>query len=81
MYRSTGTIVRITTLGESVEALVRMRCLQAPVEQVRQRLSTTFPTANAAVKALTDLGIVAEMTGQRKNRSFGYQAYIARLSR
>jgi Fic family protein len=51
------------------------------VEQVKQRLSTTYPTANAAVKALTDLGIVAEMTGQRKNRSFGYQAYIALLSR
>jgi len=51
------------------------------VEQVKQRLSTTFPTANAAVKALSDLGIVTEMTGQRKNRSFGYQAYIALLSR
>ena len=50
------------------------------VEQVRQRLSTTYPTANAAVKALTDLGIVTEMTGQRKNRSFGYHAYIALLS-
>ncbi len=51
------------------------------VEQVRQRLTTTYPTANAAVKALTDLGIVAEMTGQRKNRSFGYQAYIDLLSK
>lgn len=51
------------------------------VEQVRQRLATTYPTANAAVKALTDLGIVQEMTGQRKNRSFGYQAYIQLLSR
>lgn len=51
------------------------------VEQVKQRLSTTYPTANSAVKALTDLGIVTEMTGLRKNRSFGYQAYIALLSR
>ncbi|WP_254451935.1 Fic family protein [Duganella vulcania] len=51
------------------------------VEQVKQRLTTTYPTANAAVKALSDLGIVTEMTGQRKNRSFGYQAYIALLSR
>lgn len=51
------------------------------VEQVKQKLATTYPTANAAVKALTDLGIVAEMTGQRKNRSFGYQAYIDLLSK
>lgn len=51
------------------------------VERARQRLSTTFPTANAAVRALEQLGIVAEMTGQKKNRSYGYQGYIAMLSR
>ena len=50
------------------------------IEQVRQRLSTTFPTATAAVKRLEDLGIVSELTGQRKNRTFGYQAYVALLS-
>ncbi|MFM9967961.1 MAG: Fic family protein [Burkholderiales bacterium] len=49
------------------------------VEHVKQKLTTTFPTANAAVKTLTDLGIVTEMTGQKKNRSFGYQPYIALL--
>ncbi len=51
------------------------------VEHVRQKLDTSFPTANAAVKVLEDLGIVAEMTGQRKNRSYSYQAYIELLSR
>jgi Fic family protein len=51
------------------------------VERVRQKLVTTFPTANAAVKTLADLGIVAEMTGQKKNRSFGYQSYIALLTK
>ncbi len=39
------------------------------VDQVRQRLDTTFPTASAAVKMLEDLGIVTEMTGQKKNRN------------
>ena len=38
-------------------------------------------TANAAVKLLADLGIVMEMTGQRKNRTFGYQNYIELLAR
>jgi predicted transcriptional regulator len=51
------------------------------VEQVRQKLATTYPTANASVKTLVDLGIVAEITGQRKNRSFGYQTYIELLAK
>jgi len=50
------------------------------VERVRQALSTTFPTANAAVKVLQDLGIVTELTGQKKNRSYSYQPYIALLA-
>ena len=50
------------------------------VQRVRQALSTTFPTANAAVKVLEDLGIVAELTGQKKNRSYSYQPYIALLA-
>ena len=51
------------------------------VEHVRRRLGTTFPTASAAVKLLQDLGIVAELTGQRKNRIYSYQAYVELLSR
>ena len=51
------------------------------VERVRQKLGTSFPTANAAVKTLAGLGIVAEMTGQKKNRNFGYQSYIALLTK
>ena len=51
------------------------------IERVRQQLDTTFPTANAAVKVMEDLGIVMEMTGQKKNRCFSYQAYVELLSR
>lgn len=51
------------------------------VERVKQKLATTFPTANAAVRTLVDLGIVAEMTGLKKNRSFGYRQYIALLTK
>lgn len=50
------------------------------VERVRQSLNTTFPTASAAVKLLEELGIVTEATGQKKNRTFSYQAYIDLLS-
>ena len=51
------------------------------IEQVGQKLETTFPTANAAVKTLQDLGIVREMTGQKQYRTYSYQAYIELLSR
>lgn len=51
------------------------------VERVRQQLETTFPTANAAVQVLEQLGVVVEVTGQKKNRSYSYQAYVDLLTR
>lgn len=51
------------------------------VERARQQLETTFPTANAAVQVLEQLGIVVEMTGQKKNRSYSYQGYVDLLTR
>lgn len=51
------------------------------IEHVRQRLATTFPTATAAVKLLEETGIVTELTGQKKNRSFSYKAYVELLGR
>lgn len=44
------------------------------VERVRQGLETTFPTASALVGLLEDLRILAELTGQRTNRVYSYQA-------
>ena len=51
------------------------------IERVRLSLGTSFPTANAAVKVLEDLGIVTELTGQKKNRSYSYQPYIELMTR
>jgi len=51
------------------------------VERVRQQLETTFPTANAAVQVLEQLGVVVELTGQKKNRSYSYHAYVELLTR
>jgi len=51
------------------------------IEQVRRTLDTTFPTATAAVRLLESLGIVAELTGQKTNRSYSYAAYVALLTR
>jgi len=50
------------------------------IEAMRQQLDTTFPTATAAVMVLQELGIVTEITGQKKNRQYSYQAYVELLS-
>lgn len=51
------------------------------IERVRQQLDTSFPTATAAVKVLEELGVLTEMTGQKKNRIYSYQTYVELLSR
>ena len=51
------------------------------VDRVCVAVQTTFPTANAAVKLLEELGILTELTGQKKNRTFTYAEYVQLLSR
>jgi len=50
------------------------------VDRVCEAVQTTFPTANSAIKLLEELGILTELTGQKKNRTFSYAAYIQLLS-
>lgn len=50
------------------------------IEQARRKLDTTFPTATAAVKLLQELGLLTELTGQKKNRLFSYTAYVDLLN-
>ena len=50
------------------------------VDRVCEAVQTTFPTANSAIKLLEELGILAELTGQKKNRTFSYVAYVHLLS-
>ena len=50
------------------------------VDRVCKVLQTTFPTANMAIKLLEELGILVEVTGQKKGRTFSYGAYIQLLS-
>jgi Fic family protein len=51
------------------------------IEQARQQLATTFPTATAAVKLLQHLGLLTELTGQKKNRVFSFAAYVDLLAK
>ncbi|WP_266168603.1 Fic family protein [Dyella subtropica] len=51
------------------------------VERVRAALSTTFPTASAAVRVLEEAGIVRETSGKASNRTYAYQGYIDLMRR
>lgn len=50
-------------------------------EQVRGKLETSMPTTNAAIATLVELGIVAETSGKKRNRTFSYGGYVERLGR
>jgi Fic family protein len=46
------------------------------VKEVRSITGTSNPAANLLVKKLAEQGILKEITGQKRNRRFRYEAYI-----
>ena len=50
------------------------------VSEVRERTSLSTPGVMAGLQVLERLGIVEEITGQARNRIYGYQRYIDILS-
>ena len=46
------------------------------VSEVQDLIGTTYPAANQLVSRLTELGIIKEITGNRRNRLFRYEPYI-----
>jgi DNA-binding transcriptional regulator GbsR (MarR family) len=50
------------------------------VPQVAPQLALSPPTIRAGVRALQELGIVNEVTGQQRHRVFAYQQYLEILS-
>ena len=50
------------------------------LKHLRDAYSMTFPTAGKAMRALVQMGIARELTGQRRNRVFVYEAYLAILN-
>lgn len=49
------------------------------ISGVTRLLSTTKPSASKAVSALVGAGVLGETTGRRRDRLFGYVAYLDRL--
>lgn len=50
------------------------------IGQVRRITGLSFQAASSAMDLLADLGIARELTGQRRNRLFAYDRYLAILS-
>ncbi len=50
------------------------------LKQLCHNTAMTFPTASKAMQSLVDAGIAREPTGQRRNRVFLYDAYLAILN-
>jgi Fic family protein len=50
------------------------------LKQLCQETALTFPTAAKAMQTLVDLNIARELTGQRRNRLFVYDTYLAILN-
>ena len=46
------------------------------VQEVRNRLDISYPTANSTIAGLADLGLLEEITGQTRNRIFAYRPYL-----
>ena len=46
------------------------------VEHAEEITNLSYPNANTLIKDLSDLGILKEITGQKRNRAFSYEPYL-----
>jgi Fic family protein len=76
---------RIESLGRGTASALRVfdALRERPVitvSEASRRAGITFPTAAKGINALLALGVAAELTGQRRNRVFAYDDYLAILN-
>ena len=76
---------RITERGERVGSALRLhdflqRNPLVTANRLGQETGLSAPTVNVALADLEKLGIVAEMTGKKRGRVFGYTAYLRILN-
>ena len=77
--------LRIERSGRSAASALRVLVVfrQRPIlslTQLCQLTGMSFPTANKAMSYLMETGIARELTGQRRNRVFSYDAYLSILN-
>lgn len=76
---------KIQSLGRSTKSALRIHqaMLRHPIigsNRLKEETGLTDATVNAALRKLQDLKIIEETTGQKRNRLFCYQAYMALLN-
>ncbi|ACB74283.1 Fic family protein [Opitutus terrae] len=76
---------KLHTLGRKAGSAIRLHDVMQKhpvltVARLTANFGFTAPTANAAMRVLTELGIVREMTGYRRNRVFSYAEYLRALN-
>ena len=76
---------RIETLGRNAASASRVIAVleRSPIVSitfVADELGLSFPTVSTAIKRLESLGLVQELSGQMRGRSFAYRAYLDLLS-
>ncbi len=70
--RSTGTILRIFKLLQSMPLINIMRA--------SQEIHASIPTVTAAIARLEELGIVREITSKRRGKLYSYEKYLLLLN-
>ncbi|RJQ78955.1 MAG: hypothetical protein C4519_11440 [Desulfobacteraceae bacterium] len=65
---------RARTARSALNLLYRQPLVNAG--DVEQALSISTPTANALIKAMMELGILVEVTGQQRFRSYVFERYL-----
>jgi len=76
---------RVQSLGRAAASALRVFNIlrERPLvtlNEAHRHTGVSFPTATKGMNALIELGIVRELTGQRRNRVFAYDRYLAILN-
>jgi Fic family protein len=77
---------RVRVLRSGTASVSALRLFEAlprhPIVSVATAMTlveASKPTATRAIEVLVEAGILTEVTGRRRDRSFAYQAYLDRL--
>ena len=76
---------RIQQMGRAASSSLRVhRVLQErpiiSLQEIAKRTDLSFRGVSNGMKVLEGLGIVRELTGKKRNRLFGYEAYLSILN-
>lgn len=82
LFKEDTARVQATGRGAATMLRVLQTLHERPVltlNEVSRRAALSFPTAAKGMAALAELGLARELTGNRRNRVFSYQRYLAIL--